>query len=490
MTFLGDEGRDVLVVKRMIVDHKFTLLGPTASVGGFFMGPIYYYFMAPFLWLWQLDPVGPAVMVALFGVATILLIYLVGKDFFGIKAGLIAAFFYAISPLVIAYSRSSWNPNLVPFFSLLTLYLLYKGLVKNSWPLFFISGILFGITLQLHYVALFLALIIIFCLVLMEAKNLRLLLRYSFFTFIGFIIGFSPFLAFELRHGFQNIQSIFRFILSPGPAQDTEVNYVAPNIFQTVQDLIFRLFWRLLTNFPPLYQITISESTTLTLWYWGMIVLTIISLGLLLVLFLKKLKINPTETKKFALLLLWLFIGGGSFYFYKKPIYDYYLGFMFPLPFLLVGNFLSKLLSLGNAFKVAALIIFLLLTENNLGGAPFRFTPNRQLNQAKEISRFVLEKTEGKPFNFALITGQNSDHAYRYFLEIWGAKPVTIEYAGVDPERKTVTDQLLVVCEVSPCQPLGNSLWEVAGFGRAEIAGEWNVSVVKVYRLVRYKGPT
>ena len=45
MTFLGDEGRDVLVVKRIIVDHKWTLLGPTASVGGFFLGPIYYYFM-------------------------------------------------------------------------------------------------------------------------------------------------------------------------------------------------------------------------------------------------------------------------------------------------------------------------------------------------------------------------------------------------------------------------------------------------------------
>jgi hypothetical protein len=33
MTFLGDEGRDVMIVKRMIVDHKWTLLGPTASVG-------------------------------------------------------------------------------------------------------------------------------------------------------------------------------------------------------------------------------------------------------------------------------------------------------------------------------------------------------------------------------------------------------------------------------------------------------------------------
>jgi 4-amino-4-deoxy-L-arabinose transferase-like glycosyltransferase len=109
MTFLGDEGRDVLVVKRMIVDQKWTLLGPTASVGGFFLGPIYYYFMLPFLWFWKLDPTGPAVMVALFGIATIYLVFRVGKDFFGDLAGLIAASLYAVSPVVIAYSRASWN---------------------------------------------------------------------------------------------------------------------------------------------------------------------------------------------------------------------------------------------------------------------------------------------------------------------------------------------------------------------------------------------
>ncbi len=71
LQFLGDEGRDVLVVMHMIVHHQWTLLGPTASVGGFYTGPIYYYFMLPFLWLSHLDPVGPAVMAALFGLATV-----------------------------------------------------------------------------------------------------------------------------------------------------------------------------------------------------------------------------------------------------------------------------------------------------------------------------------------------------------------------------------------------------------------------------------
>ena len=80
--FLGDEGRDVLVVKRIIVDHKFTLLGPVTSVGSMYLGPIYYYFMVPFLWLWNLDPTGPAVMIVLFCLVTIFIMYLIGKEFF------------------------------------------------------------------------------------------------------------------------------------------------------------------------------------------------------------------------------------------------------------------------------------------------------------------------------------------------------------------------------------------------------------------------
>src|SRR6267378_2141643 len=88
MTFLGDEGRDSLVVLDILHGH-FTLLGPRASAGDFFTGPIYYYMMAPFLWLFHLDPVGPAIMVALFGIATVFLIYHIGKEFFDKKTGLI-----------------------------------------------------------------------------------------------------------------------------------------------------------------------------------------------------------------------------------------------------------------------------------------------------------------------------------------------------------------------------------------------------------------
>ena len=79
----------------------------------------------------------------------------------------------------------------------------------------------------------------------------------------------------------------------------------------------------------------------------------------------------------------------------------------------------------------------------------------------RTIAEFVLSKTDNKPFNFALITPGNSDHAYRYFFEMENRDPVTIENDVVDPDRKTVTDQLLIVCE-HECSPLGHPLWEVA----------------------------
>lgn len=487
MTFLGDEGRDVLVVKRILIDHRPTLLGPTASVGGFFLGPIYYYFMLPFLWLFRLDPVGPAIMVALFGVATTFLVYKVGKDFFDKKTGLIAASLYSVSPLVIAYSRSSWNPNPLPFFSLLTLFTFYQAVKQKAKWFSFIGGILLGMAFQFHYLAVFLAVIVFVYLFLMEVRNFKFLLKHYFLTALGLLIGFSPFLAFELKHGFPNLQTIFRFVLN----SDHEVGFVGENAFSVTGNVLFRLFWRLLTRFPPLNQVNLFQDLTTTIWYWLIIFLIFGSLGLFLYqLWRAGKEKSKGDWPKLSLIFLWLFLGVGLFSFYKKPIYDYYLGFMFPLSFLLMGNFLEKIMKSWRPVSIVGFLIFVLLLVNNLEGVPFRFRPNRQLEQTKTISRFVMEKASGKPFNFALITGQNSDHAYRYFLEIWGNPPITIENTQKDPERKTVTDQLLIICEISDCKPLGHPLWEVAGFGRAEIEGEWQVSVVKVFKLVHYQRET
>ncbi len=493
MTFLGDEGRDVLVVYN-ILHGKLTLLGPTSSVGGFFLGPIYYYFMAPFLWFFNYNPVGPAVMVALFGVATVWLIYKFCSDLFNKRVGLIASFLYAISPLVIAYSRSSWNPNPLPFFSLLTLFILYKGVVKNNLKLFFTSGILLGIAMQLHYLATFLAAVIFFYVLLSEIlnakivikKNILSLARKYFSILAGFMIGWSPFLAFEIRHGFLNIKKIFDFVFSGGNAGDNT------NFFVNLYDVFFRLFGRLIVAFPPPEQFFKYDSLILNLWIGLVLSLAILSSVYLLFNFYKSFKQRNESFNKYLLIVLWFFVGIILFGFYKKSIYDYYFSFMFPAPFIILALLMSfvyenkKIKYFG---KIISVLLFIFLFFINIQGLPFRYEPNRQLNQMKTIADFVMTRTNAKPFNFALISGGNSDYAYRYFFTVWNHPPVTIQDPARDSQRKTVTDQLFVVCESPlPCEPLGHSLWEIAGFGRAEIAGSWDISVVKVYKLVRYEG--
>ena len=489
MTFLGDEGRDVLVTYNILHGH-LTLLGPTSSVGGFFLGPIYYYFMAPFLLLFNYNPVGPAVMVALFGIATVWLIYKFCGDLFNQKIGIIAATLCAVSPLVISYSRSSWNPNPLPFFTLLALYVLYKALEKNSRKLLFLVGILLGIAMQLHYLTLFLGVIVFAYVILNQVidnkkqwvKTFLISAKQNVIIFAGFIIGWSPLLAFEIRHNFLDFRNISNFILHSG---NTGVN---TNFFYTIYDVFFRLFGRLVFYFPAKEQLKLYSSSLLGFWILCTIVVALISVFLLLRNFYKSFNSNKKDSKKFLLILLWLSLGILLFGFYKKPIYDYYFAFMFPLPFILVAEFIFQIYEFKKIGKpLAALGLFIIILLN-LQGIPFRYPANRQLNQMETIAKFVSDKTGGKPFNFALITGGNSDYAYRYFFTIWGHPPITIQNAQNDPQRTTVTNQLFVVCESLPCKPLGNSLWEIAGFGQADIAGRWNVSVVEIYKLVHHKG--
>lgn len=476
MTFLGDEGRDVLVVKRMIVDHKLTLLGPTASVGGFFLGPAYYYFMLPFLWLFQLNPVGPAVMVALFAVATIYLLFRVIEDFSKSQfAALAGAFLYAISPLVIAQSRSSWNPNLLPFFSLLLIYALYKGVTKENNRWFFLAGLAIGIGLQLHYLFTFLMPVATIFMLIYQHKLKSL--KFYGGILSGFLVGLSPFLAFELRHSFPNTRSILKFIL----AKD-EVRYLGYEVTKILSDVLFRLFARLVFLFPNPDRFAVYGETKVFFWQWA--VMAVLTLSLLALGW----RLYKRREKSTVLLLLWLVFGVGLFAFYHRGIYDYYFGIMFALPFILTVLAGKTFWSL-KVLRPVIILLFVGLVVLNLSGIPFRYAPNNQLRQVREAARFVFEKAENKPFNFALITTGNSDHGYRYFLEIWGNKPVVIENFAADPGRQSVTDQLLVICEVQNCRPLGDSLWEVAGFGRAEIAGDWRQGFLEIFKLVHYSEP-
>lgn len=496
MTFLGDEGRDLIEVRK-ILSGNLVFLGPRSSAADFYYGPIYFYLITPFLFLANFDPVGPAIFIALLGIATVYLVYYAGELFFGTAAGLIAASLYAVSPLVIAYSRSSWNPNPMPFVALSAFLLAYKYFKLRSKKLLLVCGILLGIAIQLQYLAIFLIIIIsgyVSTVTLLVHKNkmkvlghIRLQLNNLIILFIGFVIGWSPFLAFELKHKFPNLKTILNYILF-GSGQKTYAENLG--FIENIQYVSFKIFSRLITRFPPPEQVSLNENNIILIWQ----IFTVL-IGALSIIAIFRIKDKLTQ----LLLFFWFFAGIVLFGFYKGEIYDYYLGFIFPLPFLLIGNLLDGVFHFDHkrlnkfkklyspTLKSLAILIFLFLFFINLDGNPFKYLPNRQKDQVRKIAEFVISKTNEKPYNFALLTKGNSDHGYKYYLDLLGHPPITIQYEQIDPRRTSVTEQLMVVCEDPECQPVGNGLWEIAGFGQAEIVGKWQVSVVKVFKLTHYK---
>jgi len=463
--FLGDEGRDALAVKRMIVDHQWTLLGPTASVGGFYIGPIYYYFIMPFLWLFKLNPVGPAYFSVIVGLAMIVSTYYFCKKFFGEKEALVTTFLMSISPEMVYISRFSWNPNPMPFFALITILLVYFASVTKKRIFVFLAGLSVGIMQQLHYIDLiFMPILGLAILVTLPRKEF---IKNIILGTAGFLLGDSLFLIFELRHNFPNIRSVLEFISRGG---------------KTVSPRSLDLFWLLDDITRRCYEIVLGfHGTILNIYYY-------LSMFGLVVWLKEKIQIKE-ERVKIWLILIWLLIGALGVGSYQGTLSNHYFGYLFPLPFMFLGIFAARFLLNKKILIPFFLIWLVVLIYFEIKNLYLWYPPNNQVTQTSKVARMVANLALEKPYNFALITPGNSDHAYRYFLEVWQKAPTTIINPDLDLSRKTVTDQLIIVCEQAECKPLGNPLWEVAGFGRAEIAEKQiGPAGIVVYKLVHYRG--
>ena len=88
----------------------------------------------------------------------------------------------------------------------------------------------------------------------------------------------------------------------------------------------------------------------------------------------------------------------------------------------------------------------------------------------------MITQSGNKPFNFALLSKNNYDAAYQFYLDTYGHKPKQVPF--------DITDQLFVVCEDPICEPIGHAKQEISHFGWARIEQESQVLGVKVFKLV------
>lgn len=457
MTFLGDEGRDAIVIKDILEGRHLPLIGPPTSVGNIYLGPLYYYMMAIPMAIFYLNPVAAAGMDAFLGVVTVALIYYLGKTWFNRKAGLIAAYLYAISPVTIIYSRSSWNPNPTPFFALMSIFSLYRLHQTGNFLWLILTGLAVGAALQMHYLAAILlptvGIVWFYEVSLKRLKNLKIkhLLSGTLLGIFSFILIMSPLIWFDLRHNFLNYRAVTELL--------TTGNAIKSDVFAN------------LAKMPYLYSYNLIGRYIAAENFYLMVVVSLLVVVALIYRF--------STWSKF-ILGVWLIVGLFGLTFYQQSIYDHYLGFMNPVPFLLLGSLISIRIPTWRVgkwfmiFSLAILIVF--LTIVNLQKNPLLSPPNNQLKRTQEVAKFIIDKAGNKDFNFALLAQRNYDSAYQFYLDIYGHKSKQVPF--------DITEQLFVVCEDAICDPTHSPKYEVAAFGWSKIDWVQNLYGVKIYKLV------
>jgi len=154
LQFNPDQARDAKIVSDWISGQgTMPFFGPKAGGTEFHLGPIFYYFGAVSAKIFGPMPDKMAYPDLLFSILSIPLFYFFLKKYFNYLISLALTFIFSISFFVVFYSRFSWNPNQIPFFTLLFLFSILqpgeeKNEFKNFWALLF--GISLAILIQLH----------------------------------------------------------------------------------------------------------------------------------------------------------------------------------------------------------------------------------------------------------------------------------------------------------------------------------------------------
>jgi len=418
LTFLEDEGRDLLIAHRMIDTMKPVLLGPQTSTGNMYLGPLYYYLITPWLFIFQGDPLGPAIFVALSGVLLVYLIYHLGRRWFSERVGHLSALLYAVLPLPVQFSRNSWNPNLAPLISLL---LISVTLHLSTHPsrnrlLYFASlGALVGVIVQLHYMALIFVVAIAFLNLYLWRKKLKELIIGIFVSLLAFCVILSPFIVFEIRNNFVNTKAITSFIKAD---REPNLRYTLP--FWLWEDKVQTTATKLLGS--QLGRGSMNPDTYSPILTGVALILILLGLG----------KNYIYRYLAFLFFFPLLFLG-----VYQEYIHLHYLGFFFPLPYLLLSSMVDRdkyIGRLAQLFLIFCLVYSLPSTISYLNSGP-----TNQIIRAKEVAKYLVDESSGRPYN---LVSSDKTHTtpFLYFAAI-----------SSNPPHNSHKPLLFLICQDKPC---------------------------------------
>lgn len=430
--FLGDQGRDALIVANIFRKLDPVLIGPVTSVGNMYLGPLYYYIMLPFLWLSYPSPLGPVYAVAFFSTLSVFITYLVAKKMFSPITGLLAAFFIAFSASAIDLSRFSWNPNLAPLFSVLMIFFNWKALRQPKyWMLvaLFFSGII-----QLHYLTLLTgvsagALWILSALRAKKNGQFKNLMKYSFISALIILFSFLPLVVFDFRHGGINSQAIQDMFTKEQIFTDKQSQTLADKTATFLKDSKSKAS-------AILIKLNLGTDTNLELFIMSFVLFSF----LYLLIGQKKIK-NEIKDSQITIF-FYLIIGIIGTAAYQHSLFTHYIAYLIPITCILYALSLrliiKKLKIYSLPFVVLALVGFIFF---NYSRWPLK--SNYLFLNTKQISEQIylhLQPTDHYEIVLLSETRDLYGQSYRYFLSTTDNPPI-VRDNGEIPDTLVIIDE-------------------------------------------------
>lgn len=195
--FTTDQARDMLDLRNIVVGVNPTLIGPTTSINGVFLGPGYYYFNVIPFFLGQGDPSYLVYWNILFYlIASVLLLLLHIKKEIGF--GFFASILFITAPGYFQATRYFWNSNSMPYFVVIYFISLYFLLRDPSVKKALWLGLIAGICMQFQAA---------FGILLLPFAIITSLIKKTGWKLIGLqILGFGitllPQILFDLKNQF------------------------------------------------------------------------------------------------------------------------------------------------------------------------------------------------------------------------------------------------------------------------------------------------
>lgn len=210
LPFGWDQVQNSWVIKNMIIDHRLPLEGMVAKGNtGFYIGPAYYYLLAPFYYIFRLDPIAAGVFAGVVSIATFFTLYFVIKKLFSAPIAAIAVGIYSVSANAITMDRIPWPVIFIPLVSLLVFYFLYRVVTGKSHYLLALALIL-GFSFNVHFTSVFYLMIILLTLPFIVTQ--RDAWKYGLLAIPLFAVWFIPNMLASSSNGFITVSNLANYI--------------------------------------------------------------------------------------------------------------------------------------------------------------------------------------------------------------------------------------------------------------------------------------